>query len=97
MRSFPLRRVFRTKPYLAATKQKFAFVSEIVQGESNADAISSIHRHIGPYNLIKQSGQNMRAELKKRRFEIGRPYLEIYGHWTDDETKLETELIIPLK
>lgn len=29
---------------IQATKQKFAFLSEVVQGESNADAISSIHK-----------------------------------------------------
>ena len=52
---------------------------------------------IGPYNLLKQVGQNMRNELKDRGFETGYPYVEIYGHWTNDETKLETELLINLK
>ncbi len=55
------------------------------------------HKHIGPYNLIKQAGQTMRDELKNRGFEISDPYIEIYGHWTNDETKLETELLMCLK
>jgi hypothetical protein len=55
------------------------------------------HKHIGPYSLLKRVGQNMRDELKNRGFETSLPYIEIYGHWTNDETKLETELLISLK
>jgi len=55
------------------------------------------YKHVGPYNLIKQRGQSMRDELLKRGFEITDPYIEIYGHWTNDETKLETELLMCLK
>jgi hypothetical protein len=55
------------------------------------------YKHIGPYSLIKQAGQNMRDELKNKGFETSFPYVEIYGHWTNDETKLETELLISLK
>ena len=55
------------------------------------------YKHIGPYNLIKQVGQNMIDELKRGGFEISDPYIEIYGHWTNDETKLETELLMSLK
>ncbi len=52
------------------------------------------YKHIGSYNLIKQVGQNMRDELKSKGFETILPYIEIYGHWTEDETKLETELLM---
>jgi effector-binding domain-containing protein len=55
------------------------------------------YKHIGPYNQLKQAGQNMRNELTKKGFEISFPYIEIYGHWTSDETKLETELFMCLK
>jgi hypothetical protein len=55
------------------------------------------YKYIGPYNLIMQAGQNMNDELKKQGFKTGLPYIEIYGHWTNDETKLETELIFCLK
>jgi hypothetical protein len=54
-------------------------------------------KHIGPYNLLKLTGQNMTNELKDRGFETTFPYVEIYGHWTNDETKLETELLMCLK
>lgn len=55
------------------------------------------YKHVGPYHLIKQAGQNMSKELSKNRFEIVLPYLEIYGHWSADENKLETELLMCLK
>lgn len=53
-------------------------------------------KHIGPYNLIKQAGDNMRAELRNMGLKTCLPYVEIYGHWTKDETKLETELLMSL-
>ena|GEM_PF-391920 len=55
------------------------------------------YKHIGPYSMIKQAGQNMRKELQKMGYESAMPYIEIYGHMTDDETGLETELLVALK
>jgi effector-binding domain-containing protein len=55
------------------------------------------YKHIGPYGLIRQAGQNMREVIKNKGFEIVHPYIEIYGHWTNDETKLETELIMCIR
>jgi predicted transcriptional regulator YdeE len=55
------------------------------------------YKHIGPYNLIKQAGQNMRDELSSKGFNTTLPYIEIYGHWTNDEIKLETELLMSLR
>ncbi|MEY2918323.1 MAG: hypothetical protein RIS73_2037 [Bacteroidota bacterium] len=55
------------------------------------------YKHIGPYGLIKQAEQNMTGELKSKGYETILPYIEIYGHWTNDETKLETELLMSLK
>ncbi|MES2332116.1 MAG: GyrI-like domain-containing protein [Bacteroidota bacterium] len=55
------------------------------------------YKHIGPYSLLKQVGLAMRDEIKNKGFEIAGPYIEIYGHWTQDENKLETELLMSLK
>ncbi len=55
------------------------------------------YKHTGPYNLLRQIGQNMEHELKNRGFTTKFPYIEIYGHWTNDETKLETELLMCLE
>jgi len=54
------------------------------------------YKHIGPYNLLKQIGQEMRQELANSGFKTSFPYIEIYGHWTNDENKLETELLMRL-
>ena len=54
------------------------------------------YKHVGSYNLLKQVGTNMRNELKSKGFETGLPYIEIYGHWTKDESECETELLICL-
>ena len=55
------------------------------------------YKHVGPYQLIKKAGQELRDELGRRGIEIISPYIEIYGHWTNDETKLETELLMAIK
>ena len=55
------------------------------------------YKHIGSYNLIKQAGNDMKSELKFKGYETELPYIEIYGHWTNDETKCETELFMSLK
>jgi effector-binding domain-containing protein len=54
-------------------------------------------KQAGSYTLIKRAGENMTTELEAAGYEIISPYVEIYGHWTNDETKLETELIMGLK
>jgi L-rhamnose mutarotase len=55
------------------------------------------YKHIGSYNVLKQIEEEIRNELKNLGFVTSLPYIEIYGHWTNDETKLETELIMCLK
>ncbi len=54
------------------------------------------YKHTGPYNLLKQVGKIMTEEIKNKGFEIVYPHIEIYGHWTNDENKLETELFMAL-
>ena len=55
------------------------------------------YKHVGPYQLIRESGQRMREELLNSGHQLDNPYIEIYGHWTADERMLETELILNLK
>lgn len=52
------------------------------------------HKHIGPYSQLKQAGDNMRNEIRSMGLKPSLPYIEIYGHWTNDESKLETELLM---
>jgi hypothetical protein len=37
------------------------------------------YKHIGPYSLIKQSGQNMTSQLVSQGFEVVLPYIEMYA------------------
>ena len=39
----------------------------------------------------------MRREIENQGLETILPYIEVYGHWNNDETKLETELFTCLK
>lgn len=55
------------------------------------------YKHIGPYHLIKSSTQKMKDELRSKGYEAVLPHIEIYGHWTNDETKLETDLLMSIK
>jgi hypothetical protein len=55
------------------------------------------YKHVGPYNLIKKAGQDMVNELTRKGFEVTQPSIEIYGHWTGDESRSGTELIMCLK
>lgn len=55
------------------------------------------YKHIGPYDLIKSVGQKMREGLKDQGFRLTDPYLEIYGHWQEDGSKLETELVMGVR
>ena len=52
------------------------------------------YKHIGPYSLLKQAGEDMQSELSKMGLRARFPFIEIYGHWTDDESKLETDILI---
>jgi predicted transcriptional regulator YdeE len=54
-------------------------------------------KHIGPYTNLKEAYSNMHAELEKRNILFYFPFLEIYGHWTPDENKLETEILFALQ
>jgi hypothetical protein len=39
----------------------------------------------------------MKDELKKNGYEVILPYAEIYGHWTAEENKLETDLLMAIR
>jgi len=48
----------------------------------------------GPYSEIPRIYSEMHAELKRLGFQPTAPTIEIYGHWNDDQTKLETEFLL---
>ncbi|HTR29604.1 MAG TPA: GyrI-like domain-containing protein [Puia sp.] len=50
-------------------------------------------KHIGPYDQLKSTHEAAREEFKRVGIRVRLPYIEIYGHWTEDPAKLETELL----
>ena len=51
------------------------------------------YKHIGSYGKIREIGSKVLNELNQKGIKTRLPYLEIYGHWTEDESQLETELL----
>jgi hypothetical protein len=51
------------------------------------------YKHIGPYDKIKATYEAAQEEFKKVGIRARLPYVEMYGHWTEDPSKLETELL----
>lgn len=50
--------------------------------------------HTGPYHHLKEAWERMALELNMLGYHATSPSIEIYGHWSADESKLETELIM---
>ena len=54
------------------------------------------YKHIGSYSGLAGAYSKMRAYLAENNFRASYPSLEIYGHWNQDESKLETEILLNL-
>ena len=50
-------------------------------------------KHVGPYSKLQETCVRMAEELSTMGHPPTQPIVEIYGHWTDDESKLETEIL----
>jgi len=49
--------------------------------------------HIGNYDTIGRTVGRLAEEFKREGIKTAWPYVEIYGHWTEDVSKLETEIL----
>jgi len=56
----------------------------------------AVWKHVGPYSLIPETGAAMTRALEAQGLRTGWPMVEVYGHWTDEESKLETETFVEL-
>ena len=54
----------------------------------------AVWKHIGPYHLIPVTGAAMTKAVEAAGHRTGWPMVEVYGHWTNDESKLETETFV---
>lgn len=50
-------------------------------------------KHVGPYSGLPAACEALRTWLTNQGHRAAAPLVEIYGHWNDDQSKLETELI----
>jgi len=55
------------------------------------------YTHIGPYSLLGAAHSSIQSTLKASGESYMLPTLEIYGHWNEDESKLETEILYTLQ
>jgi hypothetical protein len=50
-------------------------------------------KHVGPYNQIPETFTKAQEYFKTEGIAVGVPYLELYGHWNEDPSKLETDML----
>ncbi|MCL6444004.1 MAG: GyrI-like domain-containing protein [Alicyclobacillus sp.] len=55
------------------------------------------YKHIGPAAKLGDAYSGIEAKLKELGLTSTCPSMEIYGHWTVDESKFETEILISVK
>lgn len=55
------------------------------------------YRHVGAYDLLGGTYAAMNAEMTAKGLAATGLSLEIYGHWSEDTSKLVTELLIGIK
>ena len=81
---------------LEINSSPFQFTLHGLTDDVSGDA-HACYRHIGPYHLLGNAHAAMHAELEKIDASVTRPSLEIFGHWQEDESKLETDILLPLE
>lgn len=55
------------------------------------------YKLIGPYSEIKNVYNNIQAKIEELGLTSSCPNMEIYGHWNEDESKLETEIYVSVE
>lgn len=54
-------------------------------------------KHVGPYSELANAYKRIHAEITDLGHTATCPSMEIYGHWTADESKLVTEIFISVE
>ncbi len=57
----------------------------------------AVWKHVGPYHLIGATAAAMTRAIEAAGLRTGWPMVEVYGHWTSDESKLETETFVAVR
>jgi hypothetical protein len=56
----------------------------------------AFYKHTGAYTALPEIHAQMVGEIQALSLVQSYPVIEIYGHWNEDASKLETEIIYPL-
>lgn len=54
----------------------------------------AVWKHIGPYRLLPATGEQMTRALQAQGLRTSSPMVEVYGHWYEEESRLETETFV---
>jgi len=54
-------------------------------------------KHIGPISELGMVYAGIHQALRSKGLQPCYPSIEIYGHWTEDESKMETEIIVAIE
>lgn len=85
-------RIFAGIELLAPPRQDVALEKKTVVFQKYA-----YFKHIGPYTQLESAYRRIRATAEAAGKQQTHPFMEVYGHWNEDETKLETEIFYNLK
>jgi effector-binding domain-containing protein len=55
------------------------------------------YKHIGPYERLGEAYAAIKREVAELGLALNGDNVEKYGHWTDDQSKLETEIFAGLR
>ncbi len=78
-------------------------LSEVPQGDIGLELKEinltkyAYYKHIGSYSKFPEVYAAINEAISRQQLGDCYPWLEVYGHWTEDESKLETEIFICLK
>jgi hypothetical protein len=50
-------------------------------------------KHVGSYSLLPSACESLRKWIELQGYRAAMELIEVYGHWSEDESRLETELI----
>ena len=54
-------------------------------------------KHIGPYGKLAAACEDLHTAVAAMGFRAAGPLVEVYGHWTQDESKLETTILLQIE
>jgi effector-binding domain-containing protein len=69
---------------------------EVVVSATPSGMVATV-AHIGPYSLLMNANDAIKAWCDANHHQIAGPSWEVYGHWTDDVAKLRTDVFWLLK